>query len=120
MRNKKTIIIAILAALLSFPILYAEEDPLKNEQPGEIEQQSGYNFRGRIIYIDDNLIEVKKGKTELLFYFQDDTVCVSADGETGGKEILENCQNVRVIYTVKNADNILLKVIVLKESNCYK
>ncbi len=108
MGKKKVFIITSAAVLLSFSILFAT---------GKSKDKS---FRGRVIYLSNDYVEVKRGKTELLIYFTDSTVFVSKEGNEKDKEIIKICQVVKAQYSKETEKNILNKIIVIKESNCIK
>ncbi|MDY6969720.1 MAG: hypothetical protein SVR08_13830 [Spirochaetota bacterium] len=76
-------------------------------------------FRGRVIYISEEYIEIKRSETEIKLYFTDETLFVEKDATKGTKEIIELCQVVKVYYT-KDKKNILKKLIIVKESDCFR
>ena len=77
-------------------------------------------FCGKVIYTTDDYIEIKRGKTEILFYFTEYTKYIKKDKTEGGKELIEICQKVEAHYIKKNKMNILDKILILKESYCYR
>jgi hypothetical protein len=76
-------------------------------------------FSGRVIFVADNYIELKKGNTEFVIYFADSSKFISKDGKEGAKNIIRVCQYVEAYYT-NGAKKILNKIIVKKESDCVK
>ncbi len=76
-------------------------------------------FSGRLIFLSDDYIELKKGKAEVLVYFAENTKYISSDGKESPKNILSVCQYVEAYYT-EGAKKILNKIIIKKESDCVK
>jgi hypothetical protein len=76
-------------------------------------------FSGRLIYLADNYIELKKGKAEVLVYFADNTKFISRDGKESMKDILKVCQYIEAYYT-DGTKKILNKIIIKEESDCVK
>ena len=105
---KKTLFITITAIFLSISILPAAK---------QIKDKS---FKGRVIFVSNDYIEVKRGRAELIVHFTDKTIFVAKDGSEKNKEIIEICQVVKALYNKEQNKNILSKVIVLKESDCIK
>ena len=77
-------------------------------------------FRGRVIYITDDYIEIKRGKTEKIIYFTDKTRFIKRNKTEDGRDIIEICQVVKAHYMLESNKNILNKIHILKESNCYR
>ena len=77
-------------------------------------------FNGKVIYLSDNLVELKKGNAEVVFYFSDITMFLDKDGSKGGKDIIEICQFVNANYLVKNRKNVLKRIKIVKDSCCIK
>jgi hypothetical protein len=82
-------------------------------------QSSEKMFSGRLIYVADNYIELKKGKAEVQVYFADNSKFISKDGKEGAKSILSVCQYVEAYYS-DGTKKILNKIIIKKESDCIK
>lgn len=76
-------------------------------------------FKGRVIFLSDDYIEVKRGRIEVLLYYSDKTKFVKLDGTENGKNIIKICQYVRARYT-KDKKNKLDEIVILKESDCIK
>ena len=76
-------------------------------------------FRGRVIFICEEYMEIKRSGTEIKLYFTDETQFIKKDTTTGVKEIIEVCQVVKVYYTA-NKKNFAIKAIIIKESDCFK
>ena len=74
-------------------------------------------FKGRVIYVGDNVLEVKKKSREMTFRLNDETVIIR-DGVRSVPEDLALCQTVRIVYKGKGKARIALKVEILKESDC--
>jgi len=79
-------------------------------------------FYGRLINITEDFIEVKRGKVENIFYFSDKTVYLinHKPDPKSDKASLEICQRVRCYYSVKGTRKNLIKVIIVKSSDCVK
>lgn len=74
------------------------------------------SFTGRVIYIGDNYIEVKYGKSEKVFYIQEKSVFVKNNSNVSFAD-LKPCQVVKVYYTGDNK-LIINKCEIIKESDC--
>lgn len=112
------IIMTLLAALLSSAIIPAENKAVQAQVKKSV--KAGGEFRGRLIYIDKNSMEIKRGRAEIKIYFSDNSVYMPKSGAGQGRDILELCQTVRAIYRKEGGRNILKKIIVLREGNCFK
>ncbi len=105
---KKTLFITITAIFLSISILSATK------------QINDKSFKGRVIFVSNDYIEVKRGRAELIIHYTDNTVFVAKDGSEKDKKIIEICQVVKALYNKEQNKNLLSKIIVLKESDCIK
>jgi hypothetical protein len=76
-------------------------------------------FYGRVIFVSDNYIELKKGKSELVIYFTDSSMFISKDGKESAKNIVSVCQYVEAYYA-DGAKKTLNRIIVKKDSDCVK
>ncbi|MBN2038469.1 MAG: hypothetical protein JW864_00400 [Spirochaetes bacterium] len=77
-------------------------------------------IRCRIININTETIEVKKGRTEHTFYLTEDTNYIAKDGSEADRSIIEICQYVSVYYKTEGQKKILNKIVIIKESDCIK
>ncbi|MFH0975011.1 MAG: hypothetical protein V1874_04425 [Spirochaetota bacterium] len=77
-------------------------------------------FTGRIIFVADNYIELKKGKTEIRVYIAENTKFIARDGKESGKNIIRICQYVEAYYSEESGKMNLDKIIIKKESDCVK
>jgi hypothetical protein len=80
-------------------------------------------FSGRIIYLDNDIFTVKYDSTE--YDFSKDTGFKAqwdnAEKNTSAPtEQLEICQYVNVTYRVASGKRIAVRVMILKESDCYQ
>ncbi len=113
MKKRRVISLAVLTGIMIFSLSFAEEKSAEKKSPAE-------TFSGRVIFLDNNSIEIKKGRTEITLNFNDDTVFVDKSGEEKNIDIIKLCQNVKAVYTKEGDKNILQKIKVIKESNCEK
>jgi hypothetical protein len=77
-------------------------------------------FRGRVINHAPAFVELKKGNTEKTFYFNDTTKIVTASGAAKDASALQICQIVEASYETKEGRNIIIKLVIVKESDCLK
>ena len=84
------------------------------------EKTSDKTFKGRVIFLTDNFIELKRGEIETILYLSENTEFISKDGTGGGKNIIEICQVAKAFYQIEGGKNILNKIVVIKESDCIK
>jgi hypothetical protein len=77
----------------------------------------GASFKGRVIYINKDYIEVKYGKTEKLFYVNDKSVFKKGETNVTFADI-KPCQVVKVVYTVANKTMYITTCEIIKESDC--
>lgn len=108
MKRDRVFIITIALVLLYYSVLSANKD---------LEVKS---FKGRVIYLTDEFVELKRGKTEILIYFTENSRFISKDGTEKSKEIIEVCQLANAYYDKQKMKNILNKIVILKESDCIK
>jgi hypothetical protein len=109
---KKNVISMFAVLLVVFYFLFCSAFAAPREASEKI-------FSGRLIYVADNYIELKKGKAEVLVYFADNTKFISRDGKESAKDILKVCQYIEAYYS-DGAKKILNKIIIKKESDCVK
>lgn len=74
----------------------------------------------RVIFVADNYIELKKGKTEIKVNIAEYTKFISKDGKESDKNIIEVCQYVDAYYNEQSGKKNLDKIVIKKESNCVK
>ncbi len=77
-------------------------------------------FSGRVIFVADNYIELKKGKTEIKVKISEYTKFISKDGKESDKNIIAVCQYVDAYYNEQAGTKNLDKIIIKKESDCVK
>ncbi len=114
MKKHVIFMFAVLLMAVSFLSFQARQDSFAASK-----QTNGKIFSGRVIFVADNYIELKKGNTEVTVYFADNTRFISKDGKESAKNIITVCQYIEAYYT-DGAKKILNKIIVKKESDCDK
>lgn len=82
--------------------------------------ETGNKFRGRVINPAESFIELKKGDKEITLHYTESTQVLAKNGQPAGKDILEICQVAQAWYRVKDKKNMLLKIQIVKESDCKK
>lgn len=75
------------------------------------------DFKGRVIYVNGEVLEVKKKSKEMTFRLTEETVFIR-DGIRTTEDELSLCQTVRVTYKGKGRKAVALKVEILEESDC--
>ena len=123
MKKIKILFFAAIAFILFFSISYAEDNTPgqpRIKKSAEKKVQPTETVQGRVIFLNNESIEIKKGSTEITLYFKDGAIFVNKAGEEKTIEIIKLCQNVKALYTREGDNNILQKIIVLKDSNCIK
>ena len=75
-------------------------------------------YRGRVIYLTDELCELKWNRGELTFYFSPNTKYYLRGGAEGNRESIRLCQVVRVWYRMEEGKRILYMVRILREGSC--
>ncbi len=78
------------------------------------------SFSGEIINITDTFLELKRGKAEIILYFDQNTKFFDRSGAEGTKSIVELCQMVRATYTTRENRNILIRLQVVRPGKCYQ
>ncbi|MDY6932610.1 MAG: hypothetical protein SVZ03_00130 [Spirochaetota bacterium] len=76
-------------------------------------------FHGRVICVNSDNIEIKRGKIELILYFTENTRYIKMDKTEGSKGIIEICQEVKAYYIKEKKKNMLVKIVILKNSDCF-
>jgi hypothetical protein len=114
MKKNVIFMFAVLFMAVSFLSFQARQDSIAASK-----QANGKIFSGRVIFVADNYIELKKGNKEVTVYFADNTRFISKDGKENSKSIITVCQYIEAYYT-DGAKKILTKIIVKKESDCDK
>ena len=88
--------------------------------PASVQAKNSSNtFRGRLIFVNNNLVEVKSGKREAAFYWKEGSIVLDKNGEVP-KNNLRICQVVKVEYTTVGKRMEIVKIYIVNESNCYK
>lgn len=78
------------------------------------------SFKGRVILVNENYIEVKLGAKQNIFYFSDDSVYKNRAGEELKKTDIIICQVVELSYHVSGGKRLISTISVLKESDCVR
>jgi hypothetical protein len=74
----------------------------------------------RVIFVAENYIEFKKGKTEIKVGITDQSKFILKDGKESDKSSITVCQYVDVYYSELDGNKNLDKVVIKKESDCIK
>ena len=74
---------------------------------------------GKLIYIQNDHIEIKKGDKEFIFYWVEGSTVVKGAAEMARNDLYV-CQMVRVTYKEIQGRLEVTKVNIFKESNCLK
>lgn len=99
------IALAMIIVLFSFANSADTRDALKK-------------YRGRVIYLTDELCELKWDSGELTFYFSPNTKYYVRGGAEGSKSSIRLCQVVRVWYRMEKGKRVLSRVRILREGSC--
>ncbi len=75
-------------------------------------------YRGRIIHVTDEYIELKWGAGEVVVYFTENTKFLSKSGAEKDRSIIRLCQVVRVYYRIENGKKVLYRIKVIREGSC--
>lgn len=75
-------------------------------------------FKGRVIYVTDTFVELKKSKNEVTLYFTDASKVVGIDGKPSDKKALEPCQTAEALYTTAGGKRTIDVITIVKESDC--
>lgn len=78
----------------------------KKEEDNEEERK---NYYGRVIFVDDNIVVIKKGRTEMTFFVPEIF-----------KGMIQICQTIKVEYIIKDSKKIIKKIDIVKHSKCFK
>ena len=76
------------------------------------------SFKGRIINLTDNYFEIKWGNKEIIVYTTEKSKYLSKKGKIADRGTIEICQVVKAYYRIKNKKKRLVKIRILKKSNC--
>jgi hypothetical protein len=104
MKKAVLLMIAVLFTSLLFPV------------GGNAEEKT---FEGRLINLSADFVEVKKKNVERVFYFTPESVIAAAGTEKKVAD-LRVCQTVRIEYRVANSRKEIVKLEIIKESDCEK
>ena len=77
-------------------------------------------FKGRVIYVNSTEIEVKRGKTEMIFAISPGMKVTGKKGDTVDISALEPCQVVTVTYAVENDRKTARSIAINTLSDCHK
>jgi len=75
-------------------------------------------YRGRVIYLADELCELKWDGAELTFYFAPNTSYYVRGGAEGSRDSIRLCQVIRVWYRMEKGKRVLSRVRILREWSC--
>jgi hypothetical protein len=75
---------------------------------------------GVIINISGDSVELKRGRTETIFYFTDATSYSAPGGAAADRTALGLCQSVRVTYIREGGRNVLVSVRIVRDGDCYR
>lgn len=75
------------------------------------------SFTGRVIYIANDHIEVKYGKTEKIFFINEKSE-FTKNKSNASFSSLEVCQVVRITYTLSDNKMYIKTCEILKDSDC--
>ena len=78
---------------------------------------SAAEFKGRVIYLKDNVIEVKRKNAEVTFNLTAET-SVTRQGEKAALSDLAICQTVTVTYKGEGKNRTAQKIDIIKEADC--
>jgi thioredoxin-related protein len=81
---KKNVIAVFIISLITVSFLFFEVSASAKKTNENL-------FSGRVIFVTDNYVELKKGKIELVIYFADTSKYISRDGKDLTKK--NTCQN---------------------------
>ena len=77
-------------------------------------------FTGRVIYLGENHVELKRGPKELRLAYTDATRIFDISGAEADRSAIELCQTVRAVYRSAGGARELLSLSVVGEGNCRK
>jgi len=76
-------------------------------------------FKGRVIYVNSSEIEVKKGKSEMVFALTPELTVTGDEGDAVDVSALELCQVVTVTYILENDGEKAKSIVINKPSDCH-
>jgi hypothetical protein len=125
MKKRKIILFTVTALAILFSISYAEDNTagqpqIKKPAVKVKETAASETILGRVIFVNNDSVEIKKGRMEITLIIAEGTVFVNTAGEEKNGDIIKLCQNVKASYTKEGDKKILRKITVIKESNCVK
>ena len=85
---------------------------------GEVSDAKTMTFSGRIIFFSTETVEIKKGGTERLFYITEKSVFLK-DGKRVDRDSIALCQVAQVDYVISGGQNEIVRLTIIKESDCY-
>jgi hypothetical protein len=74
-------------------------------------------FKGTVIYMVGDSIEIKKGKKEITLNLTPDTK-ILFHGEKADRTAVEMCQKVKALYVVKDGRKELVQLEIVSDSYC--
>ncbi len=77
------------------------------------------SFTGRIILVDGNRVEIKRGRKEITFTMTEKTRVLKNSAETG-RQSLALCQKATARYTVQGKNFLLESISIVRESDCLR
>lgn len=75
---------------------------------------------GVIVYMSDDVIEVKRGRRELLLSITPQTIFLNKSGNNADRSILELCATVRVHYVREASTLRAVQIQLIREGYCYR
>jgi hypothetical protein len=85
-----------------------------------LEAKSGQKvFKGRVISVSSESVEIKRGKYEKILFFDESTKVLKNNAEASKSDI-EVCQLVKAYFSVEGKKYTLTKIEIMKESDCVK
>lgn len=77
------------------------------------------SIRGRLIYVHNDYIEIKQGKSEFILYWGEGSTVVKSGSEMTRNDLYV-CQIVKVDYKENQGRLEIIKVNIVRESDCLK
>ncbi len=74
-------------------------------------------FEGLIIFVNDTTIEIKRGNREITLNWSESSK-IMRDGKDVGREAVQVCQKVSVVYGGGEGRNEVLTLVIMRESYC--
>ncbi len=78
------------------------------------------DITGVVIYLSNNIVEIKRGSRELVLRHAADTAYTGRDGSAVDRTALGLCQTVRARYISECGRCRLVSIQVISEGECYR